>query len=82
MTSHRFVKATQLFVTVSLSRLEESLRFLTRVPRDAAGEVAVQRGDVSMSTGRRVFDATGASLRAVGRGVTEVGRVTGHRDGE
>ena len=82
MSSHRFVKAAQLFVTVSLSRLEETVRTLTRVPREAAEEAAVQIGDVSLSTGRRIVDATGSSLRAVGRGVTEVGRATGYNDGQ
>ena len=74
MNITRFVKAGQLFATVSLSRVEESLRSLSRVPREAVGEAAIQIGDASISAGRRIVDVTGSSIRAVGRGVTEVSR--------
>ena len=80
MSNHRYLKAAQLFVTVTLSRFDESVRFLTRVPREAAGEAATQLGDASLNAGRRIVDATGTSLRTVGRGVAEVGRATDFND--
>jgi hypothetical protein len=74
MNVSRFVKAGQLIATVSLSRIEELVRLAARVPREAAGEAAVQIGDASVNAGRLIVDVTGSSLRAVGRGVAEVGR--------
>ncbi len=74
MNLSRFVKASQLIATVTLSRIEETIRAITRVPVEAAGEAAVQISDASVNAGRRIVDVTGSSLRAVSRGVAEVSR--------
>ena len=81
MNVSRFIKAGQLFATVAVSRFEELLRLAARVPREAAGEAAVQIGDASVHDGRLIVDVTGSSLRAVGRGVSEAGRAVTSDDG-
>ena len=80
MNLSRFVKAGQLIATVTLSRIEETIRVITRVPVEAAGGAAVQISDASVSAGRRIVDVTGSSLRAVSRGVAEVSRAVAPDD--
>ena len=82
MITQRFLKAAQLIATVNLSKIEESIRQATRVPREAAGEAAVQIGDAGTLAGRKVVEVAGSSLRAIGRTVSQVSGANDDPEGD